>query len=92
MPVMVFLRLMDSPMPVMGKVYHGFYQLQEHIKGIDGMDKDRQEQLEQLLVACWDAAHSPLHGAAYALDPEYQSHDFSEEACPLYMPALKSRS
>ena len=66
-------------MPVMGKVYHEFYQVLEHIQGLKGMPADRKAKVVELFEARWNQGFSPLHGAGYALDPEYRTHTFSQE-------------
>lgn len=67
----------------MGKVYHEFFQVLQHIEGLKGWPADRKEEVKDLFLARWNQGSSALHCAGYALDPEYREHDFSEEVCPL---------
>ena len=63
----------------MGKVYHEFFLVQQHIEGLKGMPEERREQVTGLWVDRWNQGHSPLHAAGYALDPELRTHDFDTE-------------
>lgn len=84
-PVIKLLRLVDGTMAVMGKVYHGFFQVQEHIKALPGMPEDRREEVLSLFTKRWEQGHSLLHAAGYALDPDYREHDFENEVQISYM-------
>lgn len=75
-PIVEFLRLVDSDQAVTGKVYHRFYALGEGVKALD-IDEARKDQLLPLITARWNQAHSDMHAAGYALDPEFMSHDHS---------------
>lgn len=82
-PIFELLRLVDGGKPVMGKVYHEFYQVQQHIEGLKGMPEERREQVKELFLTRWNQGHSHLHGAGYALDPEFRKHDFDQEVSDL---------
>lgn len=72
LPIYKLLRRHDSSAPSVGKVYHGFYSLGEHVK------QSRVSYQEKLLDAHesrWCYGHCDFFAAAYALDPEYISHD-----------------
>lgn len=72
MPMYKLLRRHDSSAPTVGKVYHGFYTLGEHIESLDVSYK---EKLREAHGERWAYGHVSLFAAAYALDPEYISHD-----------------
>ena len=74
-PVMQVLRLFDGARPVMGFVYHAMYEL---TRAVDAMtvsarvaDASFKERLADIVRSRWDWMHSPLHAAAYALNPRY---------------------
>ena len=66
-------------MPISGKVYHRFYALLEHVKAL-GIEEARKQQLLPLIERRWEMAHSHMHAAGYALDPEFVSHDYNTNA------------
>lgn len=74
------MRLVDGGKPVIGKVYHEFFQIQQHVDSIKGMPEDRREVVSGLVLKRWNQGYSTAHGAAYALDPEFRTHDFDAEA------------
>lgn len=78
-PIVEFLRLVDSDQAITGKVYHRFFALTEAISSTE-LSEDKKEQLLPLVQARWDQAHSELHAAGYALDPEFWDHDCSSNS------------
>ncbi|KAJ9523626.1 hypothetical protein QJQ45_007296 [Haematococcus lacustris] len=89
-PVLVLLRLFDTPEPRMGKVYWKFHQLAAEVtkpmpvdtgKGIATrqLTADQKLDLEEVVSTRRDRLHQPLHAAAYALDPEYSGHVMNAE-------------
>ena len=77
--VFKLLRPVDGGQPVMGKVYHEFFQVQEHFEGLTGMPTERKKQVVDLWGKRWEQAFSPMQAAGYALDPEYRMHEFASE-------------
>ena len=71
-PVYKLLRRHDSSAPSIGKVYHGFYTLGEHFKGLS---VDYKAALVDAHEQRWLYGHCDIVAAAYALDPEYADHD-----------------
>eukprot|EP00966_Prymnesium_polylepis_P301409 6964033-Prymnesium_polylepis.1 len=68
----LLLRRHDSSAPTIGKVYHGFYSLGEHLKSLSMSYKPALVKAHE---ARWLYGHVNIFAAAYALDPEYISHD-----------------
>ena len=71
-PVYNLLRRHDTSGPSLGKVYHGFYTVGEHLTAVDVPYK---EALVDAFDARWAYGHVDIIAAAYALDPEYINHD-----------------
>ena len=65
----------DSCAPTTGKVYHGWYQLGEHIKGADTQEVPYQKEVEEKFDERWAYGHSEFAAAAYVVDPEFRQHD-----------------
>ena len=76
-PIYKLLRRHDSSAPTVGKVYHGFYTVGEHLKAVDVPYK---EALVDAFDARWAYGHVDIIAAAYALDPEYINHDHASNA------------
>ncbi|KAH7331702.1 hypothetical protein KP509_20G047100 [Ceratopteris richardii] len=70
-PLVHLLKIMDSMEPCIGKVYEAMDRTIEALKTLVN-DNDRYEELSAICVSRWDAYYSPLHTAAYMLDPEFQ--------------------
>lgn len=74
MPLCKFLRRHDSSAPAVGKVYHGWFEMGDHLQ---------KSQVAYAPEACakherrWAYAHCPFFAAAYVLDPEFADHDQS---------------
>lgn len=84
--MVTFLRKVDGDQPIAGKVYHRFFNLVEHIKEMQNLDEDRKEELLLIIERRWEDAHSDMHSAGYALDPEYAGHDyFSNEEVAIHL-------
>lgn len=77
MPILKLLRRHDSSAPTVGKVYHGFFSVGEHIKCSDvGYNAKVGEAFDNR----WIYGHVDFFAAAYMVDPEYQSHDINSNA------------
>ena len=74
MPVCKFLRRHDTSAPAAGKVYHGWFELGQHLEESDVSyaDKALEKHGER-----WAYAHSPFYAVAYVLDPEFIEHEQS---------------
>ena len=70
-PIIYMLRIADSKKPSIGKVYEGIDKMVERIKELEA-DPDKKEELRVLCQKRWDQYHSPMHAAAFVLDPEFQ--------------------
>ena len=63
------MRELDGNAPMMGKVFHRSYRVQQEIQASD-LPAAVRAQVERLWRQRWQFYHHPLHGAGYALDPE----------------------
>ena len=50
-------------------------QIEEHIKDV-GMDKEVKDAVANIFRERWDKMHSPLHAAAYMLEPQFRQSVF----------------
>lgn len=66
LPIVTLLRLMDSNKPCLGKVYKAMSNVQAHISASSVAWKADAERIHSRR---WAYLHSPIHAAAYALDP-----------------------
>jgi hypothetical protein len=71
MPICKFLRRHDSSAPAAGKVYHGWFEMGEHVKqsSVSYSSKASDKFDER-----WAYSHSAFWAAGYCVDPEYISH------------------
>lgn len=70
-PIIDLLRVVDSTQPCIGKVYEAMDRMIESLKEMF-KDKPHYKQVKSLCLKRWEAYHSPLHAAAYIVDPEFQ--------------------
>ena len=71
MPICKYLRRHDSSAPAAGKVYHGWFEMGEHLKQSDvSYSSKASDKFDER----WAYSHSPFWAAAYCLDPEFISH------------------
>lgn len=77
LPIYKLLRRHDSSAPTVGKVYHGFYSVGEHIKATNVSYKDAMAKAHD---ERWLYGHNHFFAAAYALDPEFISHQVSSNS------------
>ena len=80
MPICKFLRRHDSSAPATGKVYHGWFEMGEHIKK---SSVEYANEVTDKHDSRWAYAHADFFAAAYVVDPEFIDHDQSsnEEVC-----------
>ncbi|KAH7288868.1 hypothetical protein KP509_31G047500 [Ceratopteris richardii] len=70
-PLVHLLKVVDSMEPCIGKVYEAMDRTIESLKTLV-KDNDRYEEIAAICVNKWNSYYSPLHAAAYMLDPEFQ--------------------
>ena len=71
-PVISILRIVDGMLPSIGKVYEAMDRMIEQLKA--HVSDDDYDEIKTLCVTRWDAYYSPLHAAAYMVDPEFQGN------------------
>jgi hypothetical protein len=72
MPVCKFLRRHDSSSPAVGKVYHGWYEMGEHLAASGAPYAAEAQQKHE---ARWVYSHAAMFAAGYVVDPEFIDHD-----------------
>ena len=77
LPVVALLRMADSNLPCVGKIYNGCYQLLKKLRWLTG---SRLKAVEDIITKRWDMMTNPLILAAYALDPEYLDCNMSDNS------------
>ena len=70
-PIVHLLRLVDAMQPCIGKVYEAMDRMIEKLQEFVP-DEDKYEDIRALCVTRWNSYASPLHAAAYMVDPEFQ--------------------
>ena len=88
MPVMYAIRNLDQRAPNLGKVWMQWWTVQRSLECLEKMEQSVVEKqwrvpfisrqrkiLLKYFHARWIGAHTPLHSAAYMLDPEYWNLD-----------------
>lgn len=71
-PLVCLLRLADGDAPCTGKIYYKMSKCLEQVRsGKHGLDPELQDKIEEIISRRWEYLHSPIHGAAYCLDPEF---------------------
>ena len=100
-PFVELLRVVDTDKFVLGKVY---WLMSCAIKCVESHEKlSVREQNEVSFCATerWTMMHTPLHGAAFALDPAFQLHDQSsnkevynnfKEVCTMLLPGSEGKT
>ena len=91
MPACKFLRRHDSSAPSAGKIYHGWFEIGEHLKALKGTVAYAAEAVDKH-EARWLYSHSPFYAAAYVVDPEFieYEHTGNEEVCHPHAPTHPS--
>ncbi|KAK9916090.1 hypothetical protein WJX75_008482 [Coccomyxa subellipsoidea] len=77
-PIVSLMRLVDSNMPSMGKVYPMCAQIEAHISSL-GMEPGLKAAVAAVFRERWNKMHSPLHGAAYMLEPQFRAATFDAQ-------------
>eukprot|EP00967_Tisochrysis_lutea_P096870 scaffold142038_cov49-Tisochrysis_lutea.AAC.1 len=70
MPIIKLLRLLDSNASCIGKVYDKMFMIGERLKAMEPK-VPWCKSLRLIHEQRWEYLHSPMHSAAYALDPEF---------------------
>ncbi|KAH7431480.1 hypothetical protein KP509_08G050500 [Ceratopteris richardii] len=71
-PIIHLLRLVDSMNMSIGKIYEATDSMIESLKE-NISDIERVEEISEICISRWNSYYSPLHAAAYVLDPKFQS-------------------
>ncbi|KAH7423824.1 hypothetical protein KP509_12G075800 [Ceratopteris richardii] len=72
-PILKVLHLADREGATMGLIYQLTNRMIEIISSIESIDSARLEEVKNLCVDTWNMLHSPLHAAAYMLQPIWKS-------------------
>jgi hypothetical protein len=76
-PIFKMLRRFDSSAPAVGKVYSSWFELGEHLGATESRYKAASLAAHE---SRWAYGHCDFAAAAYALDPEFHSHDQSSNS------------
>ena len=74
LPIFKFLRRVDTGSPTLGKLYSGWFELGEFLKGTMS---DFKEVALNKWSERWAYGHCHAASAAYVVDPEFQTHNQS---------------
>jgi hypothetical protein len=77
-PIIRLLRIADGDSPSTGKIHSRAYGVQQHIATAErelSIPAAVVRQVQQVWKSRWDFMYSPMHGAAYCLDPEFLSDE-----------------
>lgn len=78
-PLFALLMKVDGNVPIVGKVYYGWFNTIQVVKELflDGLlPFEVREQIEAVLRKRWDDAIKPVHGCGYVLEPEHRTDDW----------------
>jgi len=72
-PIIKLLRLADGDTPSTGKIHYYAFKVSQHLQGegCAGLPASVRQQVCEIWKERWDYMDSPMHGAAYCLDPEF---------------------
>jgi hypothetical protein len=79
-PIYKMLRKVDGETPMAGKVHRFNFDVSEHLQGNFSSDDAPMpaatiRAVRQIWESRWEQMHSPVHGAAYCLDPQFWEDD-----------------
>ena len=60
-------------------------QIEQHIKSM-GLEKDLEDSVAEIFRDRWNKMHSPLHSAAYMLEPQFRNTAFGPEVIHYVVP------
>eukprot|EP00250_Pteridium_aquilinum_P001972 c12183_g1_i1 orf=1-480(-) len=66
------LRMCDAIQPCIGKIYESMDKMVEKLAQIEP-DVYKYQTLQRVCHDRWDAYHSPMHAAAFVVDPQFQT-------------------
>lgn len=73
-PIIKLLRNADSDVPTTGKIHYYAYKVKQHLAAAGaGVPAPVMAEVRRIWDARWKFMDSPLHGAAYCLEPEFLS-------------------
>jgi hypothetical protein len=64
------------------QVYPMCAQIEQHIQKV-GLNKDLEDSVAKIFRDRWDKMHSPLHSAAYILEPQFRLAAFDKQVMHL---------
>lgn len=70
-PIVKLLRVCDSDKAAMGKIYDRMFMLKSMVQKSTA---SWASEAEVCIDSRWEYLHSYMHGAGYALDPEFMEH------------------
>ena len=71
MPVVKLLRMLDGNTCCMSKVYDRMFMIGQRIESLE-LKVPWFKELAEIHSDRWEYLHSPMHAAAYALDPQFR--------------------
>lgn len=77
-PLFSLLRMVDQEGIVIGKVYWKMHEIINVVKNSSRCGGKEKSQIVQAMENRWQQLHTPIHGAAFALHPEFQLHEQSQ--------------
>lgn len=69
-PILRLLRFADGDVPSSGKIHYYAYKVQQRLQEVQ-LDDEVMDEVRDIWRQRWEYMSSPLHGAAYCLDPEF---------------------
>ena len=60
------------------QVYPMCAQIEQHIQNV-GLEKGLQDSVLDIFRKRWNSMHSPLHAAAYVLEPQFRNAQLGRE-------------
>ena len=77
-PIIELLRLADSEVPIMGKVYNRMFQIKQKLEDptfAPSLEMNRRRAIVKIHTDRWEYLHNVYHAAGYALDPEFHEDE-----------------
>ena len=72
-PALYLHRLVDSNLPILGKIYYNCALIAKHLAMLQHK-WEPAKAMKRIFDKRWCRWHHPVHTAAYALDPSYATH------------------
>ena len=82
-PIIELLRLADSELPLMGKVYHRMSAIATQLDDTEfapGLTQRQRSDLVKIHADRWSYLHNFYHAAGFALDPEFSKEKVFDNA------------